>query len=200
MINILIRTHRRPHGFARLLESIKSQKYTDYRIIVSADDEFTLSYVKKAGIKDYVYIDVNELPLYFGAAPIAMYNMYFNRLISMVDDGYIYCMDDDDFFYDENSLSVIASNMEEDTLCIFKMSIWGGIIPSKSWGKQVTICDIGTPCFCVHSKYAKQVKWGYKYTADGEYIRDLSYIVPNIKWVDKVVYIVPKSNAGKGEI
>lgn len=206
LINILIRTHRRPKGFGRLLDSIESQTYTNYRVIVSVDDELSMNYVKEYGIVDYVYINRSELELWsrcaFKGEPTAVYNMYFNHLLPCVSDGYVYCIDDDDYFANENSLQVIADSIEEDTLCIFKMHMSGGDfnIPLESFGKQITIADVGTPCFCAHTKYAKQASWGYTYTADGEYILALSNIVPNVKWVDKVVCIVPQSNVGRGEV
>lgn len=206
LINILIRTHRRPKGFGRLIESIRSQTYKNYRIIVSVDDEFSMNYVRKMGIDDYVYINRENMTLFgvhiIKSSPVAIYNLYFNHLLTIPLEGYVYCMDDDDYFANENSLQEIADSIEEDTLCIFKMHMQGGNydIPSHSFGKQITIADVGTPCFCVHSKYASQILWGSSYTADGEYIIELSKIVPKLKWVDKVVYIVPQSNVGMGEL
>lgn len=204
LINILIRTHRRPEGFKKLIDSIKSQTYKNYRIIVSVDDMATFEYVLKHKIRidDIVLIDgedVNNKVSESFAGSNAPYNLYFNLLLQKVDEGYVYCMDDDDYFKDENSLKVISENIEEDTLSIFKMSIWNTELPSHSFGKSITLADIGTPCFCAHSKYAKQILWGYSYTADGEYIQKLSKIIPKIKWVDEVVYVVPKSSMGGSE-
>lgn len=205
LINILIRTHRRPEGFKKLIDSIKSQTYKNYRIIVSIDDMATFEYVLKHKIRidDIVLIDgedVNNKVSESFVGSNAPYNLYFNLLLQKVDEGYVYCMDDDDYFKDENSLKVISENIEEDTLSIFKMSIWNTELPSHSFGKSITLADIGTPCFCAHSKYAKQVLWGYSYTADGEYIQELSKIIPKIKWVDEVVYVVPKNSMGRSEI
>ena len=45
------------------------------------------------------------------------------------------------------------------------------IIPSRSWGGKITLGDIGTPNFIVHSKHCKLVKWdGYTW-ADGRFIQ-----------------------------
>lgn len=117
LINILIRTHRRPDGFKKLIDSIKSQTYKNYRIIVSVDDMATFEYVLKHKIRidDIVLIDgedVNNKVSESFAGSNAPYNLYFNLLLQKVDEGYVYCMDDDDYFKDENSLKVISENIE----------------------------------------------------------------------------------------
>lgn len=202
LINILVRTHHRPIGFMRLIASINSQTYKNFKIYVSIDDVNDVDYVLAAGIEKENLVLITEkdkvLIGEFGEQQ-AIYNQYFNPLISAVKDGFIYCMDDDDFFYDDDSLNKIATSLEEDSLCIFKMNIFNTTLPSHSWGIEPTPCDIGTPCFCVHSKYAKQIKWDGYYMGDGRYIHNLYKITPTTKWVDEVVYCVPAQGAGRGD-
>ena len=37
----------------------------------------------------------------WGNESVTIYNQYFNYLIDKVDDGYIYCIDDDDYLADK---------------------------------------------------------------------------------------------------
>ena len=202
LINILVRTHHRPIGFMRLMMSINSQTYKNFKVYVSVDDMNDVEYVLAAGVEkeNIVFITEKDKELIgdFGEQ-LAIYNQYFNPLINAVNDGFIYCMDDDDFFFDGESLEKIANNLYEDALSIFRMKIFGTELPSHSFGLEPTLADIGTPCFCVHCKYAKQIRWDGFYQGDGRYIQNLYKTVPNTKWINEVVYFVPTQGIGKGE-
>lgn len=197
LINILVRTHRRPSTFKRLLESINSQTYKNYRLIVSVDDELTYQYVKESGIKDENIVKVSSDYKHI----YAFYNEYFNKLIAYVEDGYIYCIDDDDYFINETSLEIVARESCMDSICIYRMHYNGRLLPCKeNFGKRIVLADIGTPCFSAHINYAMRVKWLVGDDADGIYIKRLAEEVGNIKWVDEVICMVDNSNAGRGEV
>lgn len=197
LINILVRTHRRPKSFKRLLESIYSQTYKNYRLIVSVDDDLTYQYVKESGIedKDIVRVSSEDKHIY------AFYNEYFNSLIERVDNGYIYCIDDDDYFMNEESLAIVARESRIDSVCIYRMHYNGRLLPCKeNFGKRIVLADIGTPCFSVHVKHTWMAKWLARDDADGIYIKELSEAVGSVKWVDVAICMVENSNTGRGEV
>jgi len=201
-INILIRTHRRPVKFKRLLDSIASQTYKNYEIFVSVDDDLTYQYVKENGIGDAHICHAN---LYYSndvsvEKSICEYNRYFNRLIEMVEDGYIYCIDDDDYLMDKYVLEHISTALLDNALTLFRMHAFGKLIPSYSFGREITVGDIGIPCFCVHSKHAKLVEWSNTYTADGEFIKDIEDKVEMVIWSDLVACMVETNNKGRSEL
>lgn len=208
MLNILIRTHGRPNGFSKLIASIREQTYKKYRIIVSIDDHSSLEYVKNEFIPENDIVEI--LPFdnvivpdgfdNWGNESVTIYNQYFNYLIDKVDDGYIYCIDDDDYLADKYVLEKLMDQADENRLLLFKMKVSKLVIPNKSFGVAPMLCDIGTPCFLVHSKYAKQVKWDGLSWADGRFIINMYNIVPDTKWVDLIACIVPNSSNGKIEI
>lgn len=202
MLNILIRTHRRPGGFKRMMQSIEAQTYKNYKVYVSVDDDLTYQYVAAYGIDEnyIVRIDRDNLD---GLTPKsdAPYNLYFNLLLAKVKSGYVYCVDDDDILFDESSLSAIAGELKDkQTLYLFKMLWFGSGIPAHSFGIKPTAGDIGTPCFCCHIGLARKAVWGGGQISDWEYINELHSIAKEVKWVDKIVYNVIAPSGGKSEL
>ena len=197
LLNLLLRTHNRPLGFKRMLGSIKSQTYTDYRIIVSVDNEVTEKYVIDNGISDYIKICPDPKHQFPADA-------YFNTMLAEVKEGYVWCVDDDDFVAHERVLEIIACNVVQDKISIFKMQTANNsVLPGPGYfGSKVEVCHIGTPCFVVPIDIAKQVKWGGISGSDFFYIRDVVNLVgyDHVLWVDEIIYKIDKpSQRGRGE-
>jgi hypothetical protein len=200
-LNVLIRTSRRPRAFKNLMTMLKKQTYENKRLIVSVDDDFTYDYVKQYICEDdIVKVDKVEVPERKDVRS-APYNTYFNDLIDKVDDGYIFCVDDDDRLANKNTLkNMMGAVISQDDLYIFKIKIGQIILPSKqNWGNKIVIHDVGVPNFVVHSKFAKLVKWDGYYGSDGEFIIEMSKLADSIKWVDQLVYFA-KPSGGKPEL
>ena len=113
-------------------------------------------------------------------------------------DGYVWHIDDDDELTNNFVLEIISNSItKDDNIYIYKMNLMNHIIPSRSWGGKITLGDIGTPNFIVHSKHCKLVKWdGYTW-ADGRFIQNINKLLYNIVWVDEVIYNVNQVNHGK---
>jgi len=195
-INLLLRTHDRPAGFKRMLDSIRSQTYQNYRVIVSVDNDRTRDYVIENGISDFIYIEKNPSMSYPA-------DSYFNYMISDVIKGFIWGVDDDDYLPHDRVLEIIAENIKKDTISIFKMKNPNTIIPGAPYfGKSIEVCHIGTPCFVVPIEIARMAEWHGESGSDFRYIKELSNIIgmDKIYWIDEIVYIVDKPNQrGKGE-
>ena len=91
LINIMIRTSNRPISFKRLLGTIKDQTCSNYKLVISVDNDKTAEYVKENGFIDYLYMDKNN-------ESMKTANLYFNYLIASVEEGFVWGVDDDDFY------------------------------------------------------------------------------------------------------
>ena len=175
MINILIRTHDRPNEFRRCLQSIYSQTYEDYRIIISADNGNTEIYVRPHG-HEFIRTYPGE-----GEKP---WNRYQNELQAKVESGIIIYMDDDLTFHSPDSLQLVADNSHEDRLLIFKFLIEGGtgIAPRHdSWGELS--CHLNSACFSHSAKH--KVKWKPVGGGDHRAIANLEHL--KITWLDEII-------------
>jgi glycosyltransferase involved in cell wall biosynthesis len=170
LINILTRTSGRPLGFKRCHESVKNQTYKNVRHIVSIDNLQDEEYVKECGVdyflmdKDAIYKEADIPDPKTG--PRFIYNLYLNKLIEKVNDGWIIILDDDDYLADNNVLQKVANIAKSNT----DMLLWqmkypnGGLLPSlQELGKPPRLARISSQCFAVHSGVAKTIKWdGWK--------------------------------------
>jgi hypothetical protein len=170
LINILTRTSGRPLAFKRCHESVKNQTYKNVRHIVSIDNLQDEEYVKECGV-DYFFMDKNVISKEADipdpkTGPRFIYNLYLNKLIEKVNDGWIIILDDDDYLTDNNVLQKVANIAKSNT----DMLLWqmkypnGGLLPSlQELGKPPRLARIGMPCFAIHSGIAKTIKFdGWK--------------------------------------
>lgn len=162
--NILLRTSGRPNYYRNCIESIRSQTYKDYKIIVSYDDEETFNYVK--GSHPDVCLKNERLkwpkprPVefdpYIGRRRLfAPYNLYFNNMISHCDDGYIIFLDDDDKLNCPDALYQIYHNIKtEDDLLFWRVQFPGKLIPTDDvFGGRPICCNIASNSFSFHKKH-----------------------------------------------
>ena len=89
--------------FSKCLNSVLSQNYNNYNIFISYDNleckkylNYDYDYIK------YIYIDKEKYnnESYF-------YNDYLNILNEQVEEGFIFYLDDDDMFTDNNCLKIL---------------------------------------------------------------------------------------------
>jgi hypothetical protein len=196
-INILIRTSNREKYFNQCLNSILNQNYNNYNIFVSYDNleckkylNFDYDHIK------YIYIDKEKYnnQSYF-------YNDYLNILNKEVEDGFIFYLDDDDMFTNNNCLKILNEKINNiNDLLVFKfLRPDKCIFPKKI--KNIRIGQIGTSCFCVNSKFTKNILWEKKRCGDFYYFRNLiNNNKLNIKKIDfiiaKTIYYDKSSNFG----
>ena len=107
LINIMIRTSNRPISFKRLLGTIKDQTCSNYKLVISVDNDKTAEYVKENGFNDYLYMDKNN-------ESMKTANLYFNYLIASVEEGFVWGVDDDNFLPNNKVIETINKNKKYD--------------------------------------------------------------------------------------
>ncbi len=165
-INILIRTSNRPESFTSCIESILSQNYKNYNIIVSYDKIESLDYLKKYDNITYHHMNINNPNKY-------KFNLYCNFLMDQVVDGYIMFLDDDDLLTHNNVLSIINDYLKsEHTMLIWKFMRPDKLIYPKD-PNNILLGSIDTTSFCFHSKFKSLARWGDKQCGDFHFITQL---------------------------
>jgi len=207
MLNILIRTSKRPLSFTKLIESLKSQTFKNYNLIVGTDDTKSIEYIKDNNIQNFFYIDKEKIllenpNLYQNKPTTAHYNLYMNFLQNKVNQGWITYIDDDDYYIDDDSLSKINYEIEkndEDTLIIWSIKYSDGfVIPKKNDLKMGPLINfIGTPCFTFHSKYKNFAVWDQWKCSDYRVVKKLWEVIPKKIFMNKILVFIPKKNEGK---
>jgi hypothetical protein len=175
-----------------MITSVYSQKHKDYRLIISADNEETAEYVKSYNISpimisSIVRRDLNHNP----------YNLYNNRLMDEVKNGWIMFGDDDDYIPNPDTFGKIAGICKDiDTIYIFRMVDLqnGQVIPGfKTFGKAIQFGDIATPNFVFNAKWKDTARWQDKRGGDFMFIRDLinnNSGLLKLNFIDLVTYVV----------
>lgn len=182
LINIITRTHNRPEEFRRCMSSFLQQTYNNVNWIIGTDTE--CPYYPQA---HKVYIDYGE-PLNIPEGKYyAPWNLYLNELQTLVKDGYVMYLDDDDEFTTPKSLQRIAANVEEDSLLVWKVQIFPKwTVPSKSFGHYIMAGDFSGIGMAFHTKHLP-VDWGNISYGDYRVAMQLIKKGLKIKWLDMVL-------------
>jgi len=181
LINILIRTHRRPNGFKRCLRSIVNQKYPNIRVIIACDEY--CDYVPKQ--LEIIQVTANrELP-YF-------YDCYCNNLKAQVTDGWFLFFDDDDVLVDN-----VLNEIEFDAPAILVQLRRGDYICPQ--GLDFRRGLIGMPCLILHHSLKDLAD--IPGTGQGDYFW-IKKVCDNlsVKFVPKVVVQSFSRGLGKPEL
>ena len=168
-INILIRNTYRPTYFKKCIDSILTQEYDNYKVIICYDDDYCLEYLEQ-------YKNNPKIEL-FKATEVdksqkSFYNLYCNQLLNKVENGWIMFLDDDDMFTNCNVLKNINEHLTNDNNLIF----WKfkrpdrEIYPDIKLLKADTIASCG---YCFHSKYKDLSQWIAWQGGDYDYINGL---------------------------
>lgn len=196
LINILIRTSRRPNYFNRCIESIRSQTYTNYRIIVSVDTPGSFAYACK---HDVQIVQVKRLSK--KSALHAPYNLYNNELLQHAKRGWIMFLDDDKMFSRNNALSIIAGSI----ISTREMLIWrvklgtGRLVPATKFMSRFPARNqIDSSCACFHSKYRDKHKWDDQRAGDYRFLALMYRRIPHHAWIDEVL-VKTDNNGLKGQ-
>jgi GT2 family glycosyltransferase len=170
VINILTRTSNRPNGFKRCRESIVNQTYKNIRHLVSIDNLNDEEYVKSHNV-EYFFMDKeaiskeNDIPDPKTGTRF-IYNLYLNHLINEVKEGWVFILDDDDYFADSNCVQKMVNAIKNTTdIVLWQMKYPNGqILPSlQELGAPPKLARISSQCFMVHSGIAKTIRWdGWK--------------------------------------
>ena len=195
-INILTRTSNRPNVFRRCVESIKSQRYENLNHIVSVHNEKSYSYATEMCENVIMVEEEAGAPQY--GNNYKPYNIYINKLMKEVEEGYIMFLDDDDLFTSSDSLKKIVPHLEEDCLLTWLVSCAGALIPDKrSLMAPVLIPTcITASSFMFHSNHKWAARWDAVRGADYRCAQRLSWLLGH-KWLHETIVTIPAASEGK---
>lgn len=198
LINILTRTSGRPNYFKRCRESVVNQTYSNIRHIVSVDDNNSVDYIKEC---EYIKVDKfkGTIPPLKKRRP-APYNLYFNDLHKVVNNGWILYLDDDDIFSSNNSVFKIAHSIKsDDDLILWRVNFKRKIVPEDAYfGKKPQINHFASNSFVYNCKFKHN--WGFYSGGDFDYISILWEKIPNKIWLNEILTSIQREDSfgGKG--
>jgi glycosyltransferase involved in cell wall biosynthesis len=198
LVNILTRTSDRPKFFKENAESVHGQTYKNIRHIVSVDDEYTLKYVLEYQDSEWLRVLHEDRKDQYGIWH-SPYNLYCNKLMDHVDDGWIMFLDDDDLFTEPTAIEKIVNCIRnEDDLLIWKTQFADKVLPARSFGLQVARYEFPSFCFMFHSKHKWAAQWDEVKESDYRVGVKLETIL-NPLWIDYVfTQINYKEDVGSG--
>ena len=168
MINILMRNTYRPMAFAKCINSILTQTYKNFKIIMCYDDDRCLEYLRK--YEDNKRIDIFKTNNIDKTLP-KFYNLYCNQLLEKVDKGWIIFLDDDDMFATNDALQTIASRLYTQDHMLF----WKFKRPDREIypDKRVLPDSVASCGYCFHTKHKNLSRWTITQGGDFNYIEGL---------------------------
>tara|TARA_R110000787_G_scaffold102000_1_gene207759 strand:- start:61 stop:660 length:600 start_codon:yes stop_codon:yes gene_type:complete len=196
LINVLTRTNKRPQSFRRCVDSINSQTYKNINHIVSVHNKESYEYAIK--YCDNVVMIKEEIGNTQYGNNYEPYNLYVNRLIDEVKEGYIMFLDDDDFFTSRNSLKKVVPYLEKDVLLTWLVDCAKKVIPDKgalSAPVLIPTC-ITASSFIFHYTHKWAAKWDAVRGADYRCAQRLSWLLGH-KWLHETIVTIPSASGGK---
>lgn len=179
-LNILIRTSMRPEYFKTCIESVLSQTYTNYNIFICYDKKESLSYLENYSTIHNIsihYIEINSDEKY-------KFNLYNNFLMSLVNEGFILFLDDDDMFTHNNVLKIINENLVNDDSIL----LWKFMRPDKviypSNVADIKLGEIDTTSVCFHNKQKDLSGWNDKKNGDYYFYSNMFKSLSSLDSVD----------------
>jgi lipopolysaccharide biosynthesis glycosyltransferase len=124
-------------------------------------------------------------------------NEYMNSLYSMITEGWVVFLDDDNLFQDPFSLTELLAHVQsEDEVVVFRSQL-GRLTPADvNFGKRIERGDFDSSNMMFHSKHLSNAKWPGLRCADFRVGKTLSSILP-VRWVNLTVM---KSNPLRSSI
>lgn len=179
LINVLIRTSKRPELFARAVQSVKSQTYKNTRIIVAYDSYLSGQYTQ--GYERFFFISDLKCDHFW--------NLYCNYLKALVTDGYFFYLDDDDYLYRNDVLENIAPHLNDPEVGVICQMLRNGKPKPASHlmrAKKIIRGRIGSPCLFLHHSKKNIANWDGERAADYRWIKEVESKMP-LKFVQQVV-------------
>lgn len=134
------------------------------------------------------------------------YNTYLKIAERKLQKGWIFYLDDDDFFYSSDFLSNLVDEIirhDEDTIHVFRtINSEGKIIPTdNNWDKMKSghpfmLHKMGGSCYCFHTKWSDYTVWDEWSGADYRTAKSLESVIPKKNFID-IISIQFKSNGGE---
>ena len=200
-LNILIRTKGVPHNLSNLLSSIRTQDYRGIvRIIVCVDDELAYKYAcANLDKSNVVYIktdfEIKDNSLLYSS----VYNTYYNNMLDIVEDGYVWLINGNDYLSDHTSISRMMNHACKDSVCLFFVKDNGVMIPNMSKMDKIKSSFKNFNALIPY-KFAKSVKLKESYINDGSYIEDVIKAAGSHFIANEVIYEIKSNWFLNGEI
>lgn len=197
LLNVIIRTSNRPAQYGNCIRSIFDAAFNcslRIRIITGYDTQASRAYAQGETI-----VDLTDMREQYGSVPF-FYNLYLNKLLTYVHEGFAIFVDDDDLVLN-GSLEPVCKHLSG------KMSI---IVPfmrgdfqkptSMMMGlHKITAGYIGLPCLIVNVNDIEHLYFIADEYADYKAIKKLADKVP-LRWINSPVVYSKRRNRGTGEV
>lgn len=196
--NVIIRTSNRPNGFYNTIQSVLKQTYKNINIVVTCDDNKGLGYTQGFPCR---IIKVKPVKQKKSKPDSEDYGKFFpaNRYLDQAQrkiKGYIFILDDDDKFTDNEAIEKVMKQMLPEMLAIWKVNFNDGrILPDGSFGKKVTLYDVTGIGMCYHTDMIGLTDWSEWKRAD--YRTAANWPDENIIWINEILTGLQK-NPGNG--
>jgi len=194
LINILIRTAKRPAEFRKCIQSVQEQSYKNVRLIVCTDDLDSLPYVQEE-----LYYSRLKYELFTVASSGVPFhwNFYCNNLKSKVTAGWFFYLDDDDTIADSSRLeeAVTLGLVDTNAGYIFQFLRGSTRKPALDFNpSEIRRGKIGGSCIFLNHAHKEIAHWDGRKAADYRFIKAVAQKLP-LKFVPIVV--VKAGNNGR---
>jgi len=180
---VLTRTSGRPEFFKACRESVKALDYPEVVHIVHSDDPRNEQYIDCD-----ILVRGEKHGAYMGSAP---YNLYNNRLLSVMDKpGWVHFLDDDDMYTAPDIFSFLE-HADKNKIHVCRVMRWNEQIFPKGHDNRPSF---QTEIFVTWSDLAKKGKWWSEKGGDHYYSRQLTKIAKQ----EHYDTILAKAQEGKG--
>jgi hypothetical protein len=187
-VNIIVRTANRPNAFNRCMRSIAEQDYKNINVVVSTDELTARMYTREVKARHIEMKPENKPKEKKNNVNYGVFfpsNSYVDKAQRLIN-GYVLILDDDNMLNATNAVSLIVENMTPDTLLIWKVQFPDRDVPTNTFGKEVTLFDIDSACFCYHTNHIDKTDWTPWKRADYRTAKKLSQSL-QVKWMDVVL-------------
>jgi len=169
MFTILIRTSCRPDFFKICINSILKQTYRHFRVFVCYDNLKSLEYLKQYDSNDKIetfFVEESSKEKY-------KFNLYCNKLLNKVEEGYCMFLDDDNYILSERMLEMLNWRS-----CEYKIITWNFLRPDRLIYKQnldtpLILGEIDTSNVCFCSSLKDKSIWKDKQYGDYTFFKPL---------------------------
>ena len=167
--NILIRTSSRPEYFKKCIESVLNQTYKQFHVFICYDTKDSLQYIEE-------YTTNNKIEFFFveeSSKEKYKFNLYCNKLLNKVTDGYCLFLDDDNYILTERMLEMLNWCSGE-----YKIITWNFLRPDRLIHKQnikdpLILGEIDTSNVCFCSSLKNESNWKDKQYGDYNFFKPL---------------------------
>lgn len=185
--NILIYHTYREENIKTCIESILEQTYTNYEIILGYSDDRCNEYLQN-------YYDNNNITIHKLTLDRETNNnryndnLYYNALLSKVNDGWILFLDDVNKLAHNMVLNSLRHMARHHSKIVFWKVKMGNTIVAPQNIEDIKKFEISSNGLCFHSKYKNEAIWKAKYCGEYDFISTLlSNITCKRKFIDEVM-------------